>query len=133
MTKPHPVVDPGTAPYWAALKEKRLILKSCRACGQAHFYPREICPHCYSDDLDWIEAKGTGEIYSYTVAVRPAGQAFEADAPYTIAIVTLDEGPRMMTRIVAADADAVEIGKKVTVRFVEEDDLVLPFFALGGA
>jgi uncharacterized OB-fold protein len=128
VAKPQPVVDPGTAPYWDGLKERRLLLKSCLACGKAHFYPRELCPHCHSDRFTWIEAAGRGEIYSYTICHRPAGPAFAADVPYAIAIVTLDEGPTMMTRMIGPH-DALRIGARVKIRFEPQgDDLTLPFF-----
>lgn len=130
MDKPLPTIDPGTEPYWNALREGRLLLKACRACGKPHFYPREICPHCHSADLEWREASGDGEIYSFTVAHRPAGPAFAADAPYVIAIVELAEGPRMMSWILD-DPDLVSIGRKVrmTPKSVSED-ITLPMFQL---
>lgn len=126
--KPVPVIDPDSAPYWQALQEDRLILKSCGDCGQAHFYPRELCPHCHSDNLGWIDASGAGEVYSYTVCHRPAGPAFAQDVPYVVAIIALDEGPRMMSRI-AADPTTVSIGRRVKVRFERQSDtLTLPMF-----
>jgi uncharacterized protein len=128
--KPTPLVDPGTQPYWDALKENRLILKHCRSCDRTHFYPRELCPHCYSDDLDWVDASGDGTIYSYTIAHRPAGPAYADDVPYTIAIIDLAEGPRMMSWIVG-DTDDVQIGAEVAVTYVtQEDGIVLPMFEL---
>jgi len=127
---PVPVIDPGSAPYWAALDQHRLILKRCGACGKAHFYPRELCPYCFSDNLAWIEASGRGMIYSFTICHRAAGPAFAADVPYVVALVELAEGPRMMTRI-AGDPAAVAIGRAVKVRFVQQiETLVLPFFEL---
>jgi len=130
MVKPLPVIDPGTAPYWQALAECRLILKSCRDCGQPHFYPREACPSCYSDNLEWKEAKGEAQVYSFTICHRPAGPAFADDVPYVVAIVQLDEGPRMMTRI-DDDVRAVKIGCRVKVKFHDAGDgVVLPYFNL---
>ena len=127
---PVPAIDPGSAPYWEALCQHRLILKRCNACGRAHFYPRELCPYCYADNLAWIEASGLGVIYSFTVCHRPAGPAFTADVPYIVALVELAEGPRMMTRI-AGDPAAVAIGRAARVRFVQQTEtLVLPFFEL---
>jgi hypothetical protein len=127
--KPLPVVDPESAPYWAALKERRLILKRCRDCGRHHFYPRALCPHCHSDALEWSHARGTGSIYSYTVARRPAGPAFKADVPYVVAVVELDEGARMMTHIVTDDVDSVRIGQRVAVAFdAVTDEITLPRF-----
>ena len=127
--KPLPVVDPESAPYWAALKERRLILKRCRDCGRHHFYPRALCPHCHSDALEWSDARGTGSIYSYTVARRPAGPAFKADAPYVVAVVELDEGARMMTNIVTDDVESICICQRVAVAFdAVTDEITLPKF-----
>lgn len=128
--KPGPTIDPDSAPYWQALIDERLIVKSCADCGKSHFYPRELCPHCHSDRLSWVDVSGLGEIYSYTVCHRPAGPAFAGETPYVVAIVELDEGPRMMSRIIA-DWQAVRIGQRVKVRFERQsDDLTLPFFEL---
>ncbi|MDO8703749.1 MAG: Zn-ribbon domain-containing OB-fold protein [Sulfuricaulis sp.] len=129
--KPLPIVDQESRPYWDALKQHRLLIKSCRGCGQRHFYPRELCPHCHSDELDWIEAAGEGVIYSYTVARRPAGPAFKADAPYVVAIITLAEGPRMMSNIITDQVDAVRIGQRVKLLFEDvTDEITLPKFQL---
>ena len=98
--KPLPVVDPGTEPFWRAAREHRLSIPRCRSCGKHHFYPRELCPHCHSDDLEWTDVSGKGEIYTYTIARKPAGPVFAADVPYVIAMIALDEGPRMLTNIV---------------------------------
>jgi uncharacterized OB-fold protein len=129
--KPLPVIDPDSQPYWDALRSHRLMLRSCKWCGQPHFYPRSLCPHCHCEDLQWIEASGCGVIYSYTVARKPAGPAFKADVPYVVAIVQLDEGPRMMTRIVTTDPASVHIGAAVQVVYDDvAPDLTLPTFAL---
>ena len=130
VPKPLPQVDPGTAPYWEGLREGKFLLKSCRSCGKPHFYPRESCPYCESADLDWRQASGLGEIYSFTVCVRPAGPAFAEEAPYVVAIVTLDEGPRMMTWILGAHAEIV-IGKRVRLKAMAVSEAVtLPMFEL---
>ena len=129
--KPLPIVDPDTAPYWQAAKEHRLLVKRCLDCGKAHFYPRELCPHCHSDAVEWIDAKGTGSVYSYTIARRPAGPAFQPDAPYVVAIVELDEGARMMTNIVGCPPENVRIGQRVVVAYEDvTDEISLPKFRL---
>ncbi|MBC5762838.1 Zn-ribbon domain-containing OB-fold protein [Ramlibacter albus] len=127
--KPLPIIDPESAPYWSALKERRLVLKRCRDCGRHHFYPRALCPHCHSDALVWSDARGTGTIYSYTVARRPAGPAFKPDVPYVIAVVDLDEGARMMTNVVTDDVDSIRIGQRVCVAFdAVTEEVTLPRF-----
>jgi uncharacterized OB-fold protein len=107
---PAPPVHPETRPYWDAAAEGRLLVRRCAACGQAHHYPRPICPFCGSDRTDWQEAAGTGTIYSFSVMRR-------VPAPYAIAYVTLDEGPTMMTNVVGTDLDTIRIGQRVRVLF----------------
>jgi len=127
--KPLPVIDAESRPYWDALREHRLILKQCRDCRRHHFYPRELCPHCHSNALDWVEASGTGVIYSFTIARRPAGPAFKPDVPYVVAVIDLEECPRMMTNILTADVESVRIGQKVQVVFADvTEEVTLPKF-----
>ena len=80
------------------------MIGSCKSCGKVHWYPRAICPHCFSDKTELKEAKGTGEIYTFSVMKR-------SKIPYAIAYVQLDEGPKMMTNIVDTDLDAIKIGQ----------------------
>lgn len=129
--KPLPTIDPDTAPYWKASTEHRLLIKLCAACGKHHFYPRELCPHCYSDAVEWVQAEGAGFIYSFTIARRPAGPSFKPDAPYVVAIVELDEGPRMMTNITGSPVDSIRIGQRVRVAYEDVSaDVSLPKFVI---
>lgn len=129
--KPLPVTDPESQPYWDALKQHRLLLKWCRDCSRHHFYPRALCPHCHSDALEWKEVTGQGVIYTYTISRRPAGPAFKGDTPYVVALVELDEGPRMLTNIITEFVDALRIGQRVQVRYDDvTEDVTLPKFIL---
>ncbi|MDT0496145.1 Zn-ribbon domain-containing OB-fold protein [Algiphilus sp. W345] len=132
--KPLPVIDPESAPYWTALRDGRLLLRHCRDCGRHHHYPRELCPHCGSDSLDWEAARGTGTIYSYTIARRPAGPAFKPDTPYVVAIIELDEGARLMSNLVTSDVEAVRIGQRVDLYTdAVTPEVTLPRFRIQGA
>jgi uncharacterized protein len=111
---PAPQTNPENKPYWDAASEGRLLVKRCRACGEAHHYPRALCPFCFSDDTEWRDASGRDTIYSYSVMRR-------APVPYAIAYVTLEEGPTMMTNLVDCDFDALEIGQAVKVVFTPTD------------
>ena len=113
-TIPTPAVTPETRPFWDAAEEGRLLVKRCAACGQAHHYPRSICPFCWSDRMEWMPVSGRGIIYSYSVMRR-------VPVPYAIAYVTLDEGVTMMTNIVDCDLDAIRIGQPVRVVFHPTD------------
>ncbi len=129
-TKPLPVIDPDTAPYWEALRHHVFKLKRCQDCERAHFFPRVICPHCHSDALDWVESNGAGVIYTYTVARRAAGPAFKAETPYVVALVDLDDGPRMMARV-SVSPDSVRIGQRVEMIFEDVTEAVtLPGFRI---
>ena len=120
---PAPAVSPETEAFWKATGEGKLLLKRCKACGKAHYFPRTICPLCFSADTEWTQASGEGTIYSYSVMRR-------APQPYAIAYVTLKEGPSMMTNIVDCDLDSIRIGQKVKVVFKPTDGgAPLPMFA----
>ena len=122
MQDPEP--NPGDAPYFEAAAEGRLLIKRCSSCGQVHFYPRAVCPYCQSDDTEWVESTGRGEVYSFSIT-RRAGPI-----PYAIAFVTLDEGVTMMTNIADCDLDAIHVGQRVRVVFKPtEGDYMMPCFA----
>jgi uncharacterized OB-fold protein len=118
-----PDTSPETEAFWQGAKDGKLLVRTCNACGDAHHYPRTICPFCGSADTAYVEAAGKGTIYSYSVTRR-------APIPYAIAYVTLDEGPTMMTNIVDCDLDAIKIGQRVEVTFAacEDGDGKVPMF-----
>ena len=127
--KPLPVVDHDSVPFWDALREQRLLIKRCADCTKSHFYPRILCPHCHSERVEWVDAMGLGTIYTFTVARRPAGPSFKDVVPYVVALITLDEGPRMMTRLLCDSPESVRIGQRVQVKFERvTSEFTLPFF-----
>jgi len=128
-----PPVNALTAPYWNAAKEHRFVLPKCTACGRYHFYPRSVCPYCRSRDLTWEAASGSGEVYSFTIVHRAPSPTFAQRAPYVVAVVTLREGPRMMTRLDGVEPTAVRIGMPVSVAFDDiADSVSLPVFRPAG-
>jgi uncharacterized protein len=122
-----PVPDADTAPYWEGIRAGELRLQRCEACQAVVFYPRAVCPHCLGGSLRWFTAAGTGQVYSYTVAHRAFGE-FAGQAPFTVALVNLDDGVRMMARIVDADPGGVRIGMPVTMVVTQIGDADLPCF-----
>jgi uncharacterized OB-fold protein len=114
LATPEPVVNPETAPFWAAAAEHRLTLPRCNVCQEFYWYPRALCPRCHSLDTGWVEASGRGTVYSYTVVRKPAG-AYAGGGPYALAFVELAEGPRIMTNVVPIEGLA--IGAPVRVVF----------------
>ncbi|MEU3875525.1 MULTISPECIES: OB-fold domain-containing protein [Streptomyces] len=120
-----PEIDDFTRPYWDAAAEGRLLVRRCcaAACGRAHHYPREFCPHCWSEDVVWEEACGLAELYTWSVVHRNDLAPFGARLPYTAAVVVLAEGPRMMTEVVDCPEDRLAIGMRLRVAFRREADV----------
>lgn len=112
---PAPPINPENQPYFDATARGELLVGKCDGCGEYHFYPRVLCPHCFSDRTQWVPARGTGTIYSYSTMHRGAPE------PYTIAYVTLDEGVSMMTNLVDCDPANLAIGQSVRVVFKEAE------------
>ena len=122
-------IDDESRPFWNGLKEEQLMIQQCDDCNNYIFYPRSICPQCFSDSISWLEAKGTGKIYSYTI-VHQAYGPFKNETPYIVGIVELDEGIRMMTRIIG-DRNNIAIDCRVSVIFDKsENNFPLPYFEI---
>jgi uncharacterized protein len=113
---PAPPVNPENRRYFDAAAKGTLLLGRCNECREYHFYPRALCPFCFSDRTEWVPAAGTGTIYSYSTLHRGT------PVPYTIAYVTLDEGVTMMTNLVDCDVSKLSISQRVKVVFKEAAD-----------
>lgn len=121
-TIPVPVPSPETAAFWDAAKEGKFLLKWCTECEKPHWYPRTLCPFCFSSKTEWREASGRGTIYSYSVMRR-------APEVFAVAYVTLEEGPTMLTNLKDCDFDALAIGQKVQLSFTAtEGGAPVPMF-----
>lgn len=112
-----PETDAFTRAYWDAAEEGRLLLRRCEACGRAHHYPREFCPHCWSEDVSWEPASGRAELYTWSVVHRNDLPPFGERTPYVVAVVQLAEGPRMMTEVVDAPGAELRAGMALEVAF----------------
>ncbi|HWE99355.1 MAG TPA: Zn-ribbon domain-containing OB-fold protein [Caulobacteraceae bacterium] len=112
---PAPQMNLESKPFWDAAREGRFLIKRCTACGEAHWYPRTICPFCNSDATRWVESPGEGVLYSYSVMRRGA------PTPYAIAYVTLDEGVSVLTNIVGTDLDALAIGQRMKLQWTPSE------------
>jgi len=127
--RPRPQPTPLSRPFWDACRERRLIVQRCTRCGEHVFIPQAFCSACRSTELEWVESTGIGTVVTYTEVWRPQTAAF--DAPYTVAVVRLDEGYEMMTNLVGTGREAVQIADPVRVSFVDVDgDVTLPCFEL---
>ncbi len=119
---PAPQVNPESKPFWDAASQGKFLIKRCTSCNEPHYFPRALCPFCFSDQTVWEESKGEGEIYSYSLMRKSAA------GPYAIGYVTLDEGPSLLTNFVDCDLHTLKIGQRVKVVFKPTDGAPLPFF-----
>ena len=117
------------AQYQQALDEGRFVIQRCGGCAQAVHFPRELCPHCGSDDLSFQTASGTGTVYAVTTVRRKA----DAGGDLNVSLIDLDEGPRLMSRVDNLPPDQVRIGLRVRARIVQEQGKSLLVFDAEGA
>ena len=118
------VANPGPLQtYEDNLAKGEFRIQQCKECGDHVFYPRYLCNHCGSSDLKWVDVTGRGTVYSTTVVRRKP----ERGGDYNIALIDLEEGPRMMSRVVDVDPDAVTIGMAVSahVGMIDEKPAVV--------
>ncbi|MQF83072.1 hypothetical protein FIM02_02790 [SAR202 cluster bacterium AD-802-E10_MRT_200m] len=130
-SRPIPSPTPETQKFWESCRQQAMELPQCQSCGEFHFYPRSICPYCWSVDLKWVKSTGFARLYSYVISHRaPAG--FESNVPYVIAVVELDEGIRMMTNLVeiAPNPCSLSIGMPLRISYQEiSESITLPNFS----
>jgi uncharacterized OB-fold protein len=131
LPAPTPAINPETKPYWDATTEGRLVLRRCHDCHAVIWYPRAICPECWSTNTEWFDASGRGTIYSYTINYRGEG-AYRDAGPFVLAYVELEEGPKIMTNVLTNDFSALEVGRAVEVVFspTRDGEAALPRFQL---
>lgn len=125
--KPVPVPTPDTARFWEGATAGELWIQRCTGCGRPYFYPRACCPFCSSREVEWFRASGRATLYSYVINQRPAPGW---DGPYVIAVVQLEEGPRMLTNLVGVEPDPqhLELDMPLEVTFEPRGDVAVPLF-----
>ncbi|WP_419908353.1 Zn-ribbon domain-containing OB-fold protein [Hoeflea sp.] len=124
---PGPTVTELTRPFWEAASDGRLLIQKCGSCGHMVFYPRSHCSRCWSEDLSWVEARGTGRLKSFSHIHKPGHPGWVQAAPYTVILVELDEGPTMLSHLVGAK-DGMAVGDRLRLRPTRVGGRVLPCF-----
>lgn len=128
---PPPVPQPESDFYWGKCRVHELWLRHCRACDGSYFYPRDICPGCFSRDTDWVRSSGKGTLHTFAIVHRGPTPAFRDRSPYVTAIVELEGGARMPTNLVDVEPDpaVIKVGMAVEVVFEDLDEAIsLPKF-----
>lgn len=127
---PQPIT-PEARPYWDGLREGKLMLPRCEDCGRAFFYPRALCPHCGGRALAWMQASGRGRLHAFGIAHQSFNRAFRVPAPCVLAMIELEEGPRLLSNLVnvAPDPRVVRCDMPVEVVFARlTEEVTLPLF-----
>lgn len=123
-----PKPTPETQHYWDGAKERELRLQQCKSCDKIYFPPRAFCPECGSRDVKVVKASGKGRLYSYIINHLPA-PGFEG--PFAVAVVELEEGPRLMSNILECEQtpEALQLDMPLEVTFEKlSDEITLPQF-----
>ena len=131
IEKPLPMPTEDTAPYWEAAQRGELRMQRCLDCAWTRFPPALLCPRCLSEKTDWALLSGRGVVFSWVVVHQSQHPAFNPDAPYNVAIIELEEGPRLHANLVECGLDEIRIGLPVEVVFDRiNDEITLPKFRL---
>jgi uncharacterized protein len=129
--KPVPQADGTTRPFWESLKAHQMKLQKCNDTGKFFFYPRGLSPFTLSDNISWEPVSGRGVIHAFTIVHQNRAPGFADEIPYVVAMVELEEGPRMMSNIIDVEADPehVKIGMPVEIVYDDiTDEVTLPKF-----
>ncbi|OBF92170.1 DNA-binding protein [Mycobacterium sp. 852002-51163_SCH5372311] len=129
MTGPdRPTIDADSEAWWSAIKDRTLMVNTCRSCGQTSLYVRPFCPHCWGEDVELASASGRARLYTWTLVHQNAAP-FDAHTPYVLAMVDLEEGPRLMTVVENCRADELRADMDLVLAFRNDDDgFVVPVF-----
>ena len=126
---PIPQPKPESRPFWDGCKEDKFLLQYCAGCGKLNWFPRAYCVACGGDRFDWKPATGRGVLETFSVVYRPMNAAWASEVPYILGMVRLEEGIRMVTRIVSPHGEKTPMGCAVRVIFNPIGaGMKLPFF-----
>jgi uncharacterized protein len=123
-----PQPTPETQPFWDGCAAGELRLPHCVPCGRPYYPPRLRCPRCGSSDIHWAAVSGRGRLHTYLINERAPAPGWAT--PYAIAVIELDEGPRMMSNVVGlpADPEHLKLDMAVEVMFQTREGMALPQF-----
>ena len=129
--KPLPTLNDSNRPFWEAAGEGRLAMQQCSACEHVRFPISHVCPRCLAYEYQWRTLSGRGTIFSYVIYHQVYNQAFKQEVPYNVAMIQLEEGPRMFSNIVGVPNDRPKVGDEVQVVFeAVTPEVSLPRFRL---
>jgi uncharacterized OB-fold protein len=127
--KPLPAINEDTAPYWEYCRKHEIRMQKCQQCGYIRFPASIVCPKCHSLEAEWTKLSGKGRVYSFIIYHQAYHPSYKDDLPYAVAIIQLDEGPRMESNIIGCKMEDIKIDMPVEVVFDDvTDEVTLPKF-----
>lgn len=124
LQQPIRIPTPDTQPFWDGIKRGELILPRCNSCGRLHHYPKPFCAACSSRDLAWVKCTGRGKVHSYVIqhGQHGPGAGLRSNPVEIIAVVEIDEGPRMLASLAGVTPDSVRLDMPVEIVFEDVDN-----------
>jgi uncharacterized OB-fold protein len=128
-SRPRPVIDETNARYWESARAHALELPRCNDCSQVFYPPRAICPRCLSVSIGWAAVSGDATLFTWNVMHQVYSDAFRELVPYVVAVVQLEEGPRIITNMLRHDLGQLHVGMKLQLDYLDiDEELTLPVF-----
>lgn len=133
--KEHPVLGPSThldnVGFWEGIQRQELVFERCKKCGNWLHPPKPMCPKCHSLEKEWVPSTGKGVVYSWVTYQESSNPSFKA--PYSVVLVEMEEGVRLVSNVVDMKPEDIHIGMPVELVFDEiSEDLTLPKFKKQG-
>ena len=127
LLRPH--VNPDNEGFWQGVRDHRLVFQKCDYCGLIVHRPRPTCPQCLSNQKSWVPSEGKGHVYTYATVVNPRTGYPGINAPYSVVVVELLEGVRLLGNMYDVEPEDIYIGMPIEVVFDDiAEDLTLPKF-----
>ena len=126
-----PTVDDGNRMFWDGCRAGELRMQRCSACGHLRYPISPICPECLSDRAEWEDLSGRGTVFSFCVFRHAYNEAWRERLPYNVALIQLEEGPRMLSNVHGVSPDEIKVGLDVKVAFEVEQGFAIPVFERG--
>lgn len=127
--KPLPKINGDNRPFWEGCHQHELRFQQCKRCRHVRWPPAGLCPNCHATEINWMISRGVGRVYTFAVYHVAYHSGFSHDLPYTVAVVALDEGPHLLTRIVDCPPEQVQCDMPVEVVWKDVDKrTTLPMF-----
>ncbi|MFC2038249.1 Zn-ribbon domain-containing OB-fold protein [Chloroflexota bacterium] len=128
-SKPLPGIDGENKPFWDYCKKHELRMQKCLQCGTIRYPVSPICQNCLHMEFEWEKLSGKGKVYSFTIIRRASHPGFAGEVPYTVAIIELEEGTRLISNVIDCKPEDVWVEMPVEVVFEDiNDEIALPKF-----